>query len=132
MKKMIFLFLFVISLSTFSQTTNFGKNKIQYKDYNWKVGYTEHFNIYYYQGAESLFNFVSIVAESSIARLQEEFNYKIKNKIPIVLYNSHKDFEETNITVEILDEFVGGFTESVKNRVVLPFTGSYEDLRHVV
>lgn len=132
LKKSIIFFILFSFLLIFSQTTNFGKNKIQYKDYGWKVGYTEHFNIYYAKGADSLFNFVSIVAESSITSLEKEFNYKIKKRIPMVIYKSHKDFEKTNITVEILDEFVGGFTESVKNRVVLPFTGSYEDMRHVV
>jgi Tol biopolymer transport system component len=32
----------------------------------------------------------------------------------------------------LLDSGTGGFTELLKNRVVLPYTGSYEDLRHVV
>ncbi len=132
MKKFSSFIILSFFLLSYTQTTNFGKNKIQYKDYQWKVGSTKHFNIYYYQGAESLFDFVATVAESSITSLQEEFKVNITQKIPIVLFNSHKDFEETNITVEVLDEFIGGFTESVKNRVVLPFTGSYADLRHVI
>src|SRR6185369_15229599 len=50
----------------------------------------------------------------------------------IILYDSHNHFAQTNVTPEIIDAGTGGFTEVLRNRVVLPFTGSYEDLRHVV
>jgi hypothetical protein len=52
--------------------------------------------------------------------------------VPIILYLSHNDFAQTNVTTEMLDGSTGGFTELLKNRVVLPFAGSYEELRHVV
>ena len=53
-------------------------------------------------------------------------------RVPIILYGSHNDFAQTNVTPELIDAGTGGFTEVLRNRVVLPFTGSYEDLRHVV
>ena len=54
------------------------------------------------------------------------------HRIPIILYASHPHFAQTNVTPELIDAGTGGFTELLRNRVVLPFTGSYEDLRHVV
>ncbi len=32
----------------------------------------------------------------------------------------------------MIEEAVGGFTEILKNRMVVPFTGDYEDFRHVL
>src|SRR5262245_12481594 len=58
--------------------------------------------------------------------------HSLGRRVPIILYASHHDFAQTNITPELIDAGTGGFTEVLRNRVVLPFTGSYEDLRHVV
>lgn len=119
-------------LSLNGQSYNFGRNKVNYTVKNWKMLESESFDIYHYQGGEELAQFALMVAESSMTRLQNVFDYKLKNRVPVMIYNSHKDFEETNVTIEILDEFVGGFTESLKNRVVLPFDGSFSDFRHVI
>ncbi len=50
----------------------------------------------------------------------------------MIIYNSHNDFQQTNVVSDLIEEGVGGFTESFKNRMVVPFTGSYEDFRHVL
>jgi len=131
-KNLFFLLLCVVSLFAYSQTTYYGKNKVQYHSNNWKIHKTERCDIYFYKGGEQIVSFVSVIAESSLVSLEKDFNYKLKRRVPVIVYNSHKDFEETNISLDIIEEFVGGFTESLKNRVVIPFNGSYEDLRHVV
>jgi len=58
--------------------------------------------------------------------------HQLTHRVPIILYGSHNDFAQTNVTPELIDAGTGGFTELLRNRVVLPFMGSYEDLRHVV
>ena len=56
-----------------------------------------------------------------------------EDKISVIIYNSRKDFEETNITPEFIPKTLGGFTEiQYKKRVVLPFSGSKERMRHVL
>ncbi|MBI4530035.1 MAG: PD40 domain-containing protein, partial [Candidatus Latescibacteria bacterium] len=83
-------------------------------------------------GGERLAQFVADVAESSYVALKHDFQYELLSRIPIIVYNSHNDFEGTNVTSEIPEESVGGFTEFFKNRIVLPFQGSYRDFRHVI
>ena len=34
----------------------FGQNKVQYKNFKWKVLRTQHFDIHYYQGTEAAVN----------------------------------------------------------------------------
>ncbi len=110
----------------------FGKNKVQYKGFDWKVLETSHFRIYFYQGEDVLAKFARQVVEDAYLMLEGDLNHSLSQKIPIMIYNSHNDFEQTNVTLELIEESVGGFTEIYKNRVVVPYTGSYEDLRHVL
>jgi hypothetical protein len=72
------------------------------------------------------------LAEKTDRMMSKTMGHSLRHPVPIILYGSHNDFSQTNITPELIDTGTGGFTEVLRNRVVLPFTGSYEDLRHVV
>jgi hypothetical protein len=113
----------------------FGQNKIQYGQFDWLMKETEHFEIYYYKSGEVLVPFAEDVLEEAYNRLKGRFGYREKKneeKIPVLIYKSHPDFEGTNVILERIPESVGGFTEIFKNRIVLPFDGSYSDFRHVL
>lgn len=131
-RKFLLIFFFLISVFSLSQAQYFGQNKIQHRQFTWKVTHTEHYDIYYYQGMEEIAYFASVVAESAYVTLSHDLGHDFSQPIPILLYKCPNDFSETNITLELLSEAVGGFTEMLKGRVVCPFNGSYEDLRHVV
>jgi Tol biopolymer transport system component len=113
----------------------FEQNKIQYKSYEWLMHETEHFEIYYYKTEKVLVPFAADVLEESYSRLKERLNYKERKNeasIPVILYQSHPDFQGTNVILDRIPEGVGGFAEIFKNRIVIPFTGSYSDFRHVL
>jgi Tol biopolymer transport system component len=110
----------------------FGKNKVQYKNFDWKFIQSPHFDIYFYQGGRDLAEFCAEQAESSLESIEHTVRYDITNRIAILCYNSHNDFQQTNAVGEFLPEGVGGVTELLKNRVVLPFEGNYELFRHVI
>jgi len=110
----------------------FGKNKIQYTQFKWRVASSKHFDVYFYSGEDTLATIVVDLAEDAVAKLSTDLGHRLRKKVPIILYESHYDFEQTNVVTELIEEGVGGFTELFKNRVVIPFTGSYEELRHVV
>jgi len=120
--------LFIVSIAN---PQVFGKNKVQYKQFGWKVMKTDHFEIYFYEGEGDLAQFVSEVAEHTYRRFEEDFKVGVSKTIPIIIYNSHNDFEQTNVISELLEESVAGFTEIFKNRVVIPFNGSYGDFERV-
>ncbi len=113
----------------------FEQNKIQYKSHEWLMHKTEHFQIYYYKSEKVLVPFAADILEESYSRLKERFNYKERKneeEIPIILYQSHPDFQGTNVILGRIPEGVGGFAELFKNRIVIPFNGSYSDFRHVL
>lgn len=124
--------LFIILLPAVLNAASFGKNKVQYSKFDWKIHPTSHFEIFFYEGEEELARFASIVLEEELERLSSVIGKPPDMKVPVIIYANHCDFEQTNVILDLIEEGVGGFTELYKNRVVVPFTGSYEDFRHVL
>ncbi len=127
--KNTFVFLLLASNFIFAQ---FGKNKVQYREHDWYYIQTKHFDIYFYQGGQDPAEFVAQTAEASLEDIQKKLNYQINNRVALVVYNSHNEFQETNTSDSYLSQGIGGFTEPFKNRVVFPFEGSYSKFRHVI
>ena len=48
----------------------------------------------------------------------------LSGRQPIVLYGSHRRFEQTNVYDGLIEESTGGFTDARKRRIVLPFAAS--------
>ncbi|HVP36774.1 MAG TPA: hypothetical protein VMT04_07235, partial [Terriglobales bacterium] len=129
--------LFIFCLTTSSslgqgEDLNFGKNKVQYQNFTWYYIQSKHYDIYYYDLGLHIAEFAAKTLEEATPRLEKIFNYQTRKRIPIILYNSPNNFQQTNVTSELIEENVGGFTEQFKTRVVLPFDGSYEHFRHVL
>lgn len=130
--------LFFLCLSTIlfhSQTSwaqGFGKNKVTDEPFDWKIHRTEHFDIHYYPSGERLVPIMADIAEEAYEKHSEDFDHEIKDRTPLILYQSHKDFQETNIILQEIHEGIGGFAEIFKRRMVIPFTGSMEAFREVI
>jgi Tol biopolymer transport system component len=110
----------------------FGQNKIQYEMYHWRSISSDHFEVYFYEGSDSLAMRTLDLAEKTNVVFSKRLGHKLSRKIPIIVYGSHNDFSQTNTINELIDSGTGGFTEPLRDRVVVPFTGSYEDYRHVL
>lgn len=115
-----------------AQSASFGKNKVQYKTFDWHYIQTTHFDLYFDRGNEGLAAFAADAAESAYTSISRSFRYSITARIPFVVYNSHNTFQQTNVISSYLEEGIGGVTELFKNRVVVPFEGDYKKFRHVI
>ncbi|MGH7700065.1 MAG: TolB family protein, partial [Gemmatimonadales bacterium] len=92
----------------------------------------EHVDLYYYPEAEELGRVALAYAEESYGELARRFAHAVRRRIPLIVYASHTDFEQTNILPFVPPEGLLGVTEFVKRRVALPFTGSYAEFRHTL
>ncbi|MBT3848273.1 MAG: biopolymer transporter Tol, partial [Candidatus Marinimicrobia bacterium] len=126
------LFTITLCLSTLLNAQSFGQNKVQYKDFDWNFIQTPHFDIYYYGGEKDLAEFTADVAEESYEQVSLHLRWDLKRRVSIMVYNSHNDFQQTNVVDTYMREGIGGVTELFKNRVVFPFDGNYEQFRHVI
>jgi Tol biopolymer transport system component len=110
----------------------FGQNKVQYTNFNFRVLETEHFDVYYYPEEKQAATDVARMAERSYARLSRVLRHQFRERKPIILYASHSHFQQTNTTPGEVGEGTGGFTDFLKHRNVMPLTGSYADIAHVL
>ena len=122
----------ILTTSASSQFFYFGRNKVQYTSFDWHVLKTEHFDIYYYQEMKDLAERGAYFAEESYKILEEKFLHNVSNRIPLIFYSSHLHFQQTNVTSGMVPEGVGGFFEFIKGRVVIPYSGSMWEFRHVI
>src|SRR6059036_3255266 len=109
----------------------FGQNKVQYRTFDFQIIQTEHFEVYYYPAERVAALDAARMAERWYARLSRVMHHEFQGRKPIILYASQSDFQQTNV-VDASGEGLGGVTEFFKHRMVLPFTGSYAELEHVI
>ncbi len=114
------------------QYITFGKNKVNYHEFEWQVLRSEHIELYFYPEEESLARLTLAAAEESYIHHREVFVHEMDEPIPIILYSSHHDFEQTNITSMLIPEGVAGLTDLLRGRVLMPFNGSLSDFYHTL
>jgi hypothetical protein len=110
----------------------FGRNKVQYDRDDTRVLATDHFDVYYSSGDAASAQLAARLAERWYARLSAVFDHSLRGRQPLVLYGSHRRFEQTNIYRGLIDESTGGFTDARKRRIVLPFAASLAETDHVL
>jgi Tol biopolymer transport system component len=111
----------------------FGQNKVQYRAFDFQILRTEHFDIYFYPEARAAALDAGRMAERSYVRLSKILRHEYRERKPIILYASHSDFQQTNaLGGEQPSEATGGVTDFFKQRIILPLTGSYDELEHVL
>ncbi|MFT5142267.1 MAG: hypothetical protein ACI80V_001572 [Rhodothermales bacterium] len=111
---------------------HFGRNKVQYDNFEWHVLETEHFDIFYYPEMLELAQQGAFFAEEAYDDLQNRFNFSLNNRVPIIFYSSNLHFKQTNITPGFIPDGVGGFFEFLKGRVVIPANGNITRFRRVI
>ncbi|HZB28396.1 MAG TPA: hypothetical protein VE282_07520, partial [Gemmatimonadales bacterium] len=99
----------------------FGRNKVQYSSFDFKVIQTEHFDVYYYEQERVAAMDAARMAERAYARLSKVLNHEFRERKPIILYASHSDFQQTNaLGQEAPGEGTSGVTDFQRNRAVQP------------
>ncbi len=124
----ILLVLALLAASVAPCAAQFGQNKIAYDRFEWKMYPSPHFDVYHY-GAESGFlQEVVSDAESAYLRISKELDHELKFRVPLVIYKTHAEFEQTNITMEELTEGILAFAEPIQNRMVIPIDQPPDEL----
>ena len=124
----------IISSTGYAQYFPYGKNRVQYEDFEWRYLQSKHFDVYYY-GAKNykLAEFTSMSVESAYKQLRNDFDHELSDRISVIIYDSHNDFSQTNVvSLPISAEGIGGVTDKLKNRMTIPFDGDYADFRRTI
>ena len=119
MRYLIFIYFFTFSLSAYSQNEiyNIGKNRIQYKSFDWEVMYTNNFEFYYNANALNIAEIASSFLEDKFSELTNNIGHQPFKKTKVFIYNSERDKEQSNIGINEADEFL--FSNlSLNNRII--------------
>lgn len=117
-----------------AQAFNFGKNRVQYDTFDWRIIQSDHFDIYYYDsGNYYLAEFAAYSLEAAYQQLSQDFRHEINERIRVIVYNSHSAFSQTNVVpLPVEAQGIGGVTDLFKNRITIPFMADYNDFRRVL
>lgn len=118
---------------TSGQYFEFGKNRVQYGSQDWQYIQSQHFDIFFYQDSATLATFTAEAAEEAYQNISDILQHQIGRRIPILVYAAPPDFGVTRVVDLPFDASgIGGLTESFKNRIALPFSGSFAEYRRVL
>ncbi|ADB39594.1 hypothetical protein [Spirosoma linguale] len=130
---MLGLWLAGLSMATaqnYPSLERFGKNRVQYRSFEWKIIRTANFEIYYYQDGNQIANLTAQYAESEFDRITELLGYTPYNRVKIFLFNSPEEMAQSNIGLQ------GGLSSREQNlsksRVELAFTGDQISFRQQI
>jgi hypothetical protein len=110
----------------------FGRNKVEYDRFDFRVARTDHFDIYFASKDEAAAADAAALAERWQERLTRALDHKLTERQPLVLYGSHREFAQTNIIGGAVGEGIGGVTEGLRRRIVMPFGYSLAETDHVL
>ncbi|HBE42666.1 MAG TPA: tolB protein precursor, partial [Bacteroidales bacterium] len=110
----------------------FGRNKPGYRSFKFDVLQTPNFEIYHYLNNDSLLKTISHWSENWYLNHLKIFKDTFKVKNPVIFYNNHPDFQQTNTISSLIGTGTGGVTESLKNRVIMPVAPSLAQTDHTL
>lgn len=108
---------------------DFGKNRIQYKDFVWTYLDYERYRVYSYQGGTELSKYVSVSIGKQLAVLEKRLDYQYDDKINVLVYNNQNDFKQSNLGLSSDEQTnIGGVTRIIGDKVNVFFNGSLAEL----
>ncbi len=106
----------------------YGKNNIHYDTFNWEIYTTDHFEIYYYPEMKQHLERVAGYAESAYQQISADLKKELPNKIQLILFKTHSEFEQENVDPSAGQEGVGAFAEPTRLRMVMPIDAPPDQL----
>src|SRR5688572_20075798 len=119
----------VVDLRAQYAQETFGKNRIQYRQFNWQYLSGDNFDVYYYDARK-------IVAQNALEFLEAEFDritdligYPPYFKTKVFLYNSLPDLRQSNVGLNRTVFTVNGETEFIKPYVEVANLGTAQEFK---
>jgi len=110
----------------------FGRNKPNYEKFDFKIHQSEHFDIYHYLDNPEYLKELAAHSEHWYQLHQAILQDTIQQQNPLIFYNNHADFQQTNAIGGAIGVGTGGVTEAFKNRVIMPLAMSNQQTHHVL
>jgi hypothetical protein len=123
--------LFLGSTSLFAQQSRevFGKNRIQYRQFDWVYLSGENFDVYYYDARKTMATEALEFLEGEFDRITDLIGYPPYFKTKVFIYNSLSDLRQSNVGLNHNVFNVGGETEFIKPYVEVAHLGTAQEFK---
>ena len=132
------IFLLFVSLSAgiflraqfyYGSQQEFGKNRIQYQDFEWTYLPFDRFQVYITDGGQEIGKYVSVFLQKNLGELEKKLDYQMEEKIQVLVYNNYHDFVQSNLGLAAEDQGnLGGVTRIAGTKLSVYFNGSHADM----
>ena len=75
----------------------FGKNRVQFEDFEWYYYRYPKFDTYFYAGGSDMAEMANGIATEMIPQLENFFDHKLEKRMILVLFQNLSDFRQSNI-----------------------------------
>ncbi len=110
----------------------YGKNKVKYDNFAWRVYKSPHFEVFYYPEFEPRLERLTSYLESGYLKISTGLKHEMPKAIPVIFYKTHSEFEQTNLYPAFIPEGVAAFTEPLLNRMVIPIDEPPDQLQGLI
>lgn len=108
---------------------SFGRNRVQYRQFNWQYVSSENFDVYYYDERRRVATEAIQYLEAEFDRITDLIGYPPYLKTKVFLYNSITDLQQSNMGILGKQFKVGGETEFIKPYVEIAHPGSLDGFK---
>lgn len=107
---------------------DFGKNRVQHKDFLWTYYKYDNYDVYFYRNGRELAQYTAQYVYNHLNGFERLLEANLENKVKFIVFNTLSDLKQTNIgSLEEETYNVGGVTHIIGNKVFLYFNG---DITH--
>jgi WD40 repeat protein len=107
----------------------FGKNRIQYRQFDWQYLSGENFDVYYYDARKGVAQEALEFLESEFDRITDQIDYPPYFKTKVFLYNSLTDLRQSNIGLNKNIYKTSGETNFIKPYVEVAHLGTTQEFK---
>ena len=107
----------------------FGKNRVQYHDFEWWQYESENFITLWYGKGQNIGQSAVQIAELDYEEVRSLLEYRINDKIQLLVYNDLTYLKQSNIGHEEVFMNTSGTTQIVGNKIFIYFDGNHLNLR---
>ncbi|MDD4216287.1 MAG: hypothetical protein PHZ24_02975 [Bacteroidales bacterium] len=130
---------FILSVSASAQFYNghqmkFGKNRVQYDEFDWFYFRYQKFDTYFYAGSKDIALEIATIANNYLIKTETFFEHQLNQRIVFVIYQNLSDFRQSNIGLNTGDAQynIGGVTKVVDNIAFIYVEGDIASLEQQV
>ena len=105
----------------------FGKNRVQYDDFEWQFYRFQKFETYFYTGGKELAVHTAKYVHQRMGKLEKFLDFYLDERVQFIIYNKQSHFRQSNIGLSTNTNYnIGGVTKIVGSKVFVYFEGDYE------